>query len=289
MIERISNPIITKKIIEQNNFYFKKNFGQNFLVDSNILDNIIDAAKITKDDFVLEIGPGIGSLTQYLAENARKVVAVEIDPKLIPILKGTVGEYDNLEIINADILKLDINKLIDEKNDGKPIKVVANLPYYITTPIIMELLEKNVNVESITVMVQREVAERMQASEGTKDYGTLSIAVQYYSDANIDFIVPPNCFMPKPNVDSAVITLTILDQKRVTPKSEELMFKLVKCAFGQRRKTLLNTLFNLGKFDLTKEELLSAIVNCGLSEKIRGEALSIEEFAKLADEIYNLV
>lgn len=286
MIERISSPIKTKEIIEKNNFYFKKNFGQNFLVDSNILDNIISAANITKDDFVLEIGPGIGSLTQYLAESAGKVVAVEIDTNLIPILKETVGDYDNLEIINEDILKLDINALVAEKNNSKPIKVVANLPYYITTPIIMELLEKKVNVESITVMVQREVAARMQASAGTKDYGALSIAVQFYSDAKTDFIVPPSCFMPRPNVDSAVITLTLLGKKKVETIDQDFMFHIVKCAFGQRRKTLMNTLNNLGKLNLSKEEITEAITSIGISEKIRGEALTIEQFALLSDELY---
>ena len=286
MIERISSPIKTKEIIEKNNFYFKKNFGQNFLIDSNVLDNIISAANITKDDFVLEIGPGIGSLTQYLAENAGRVVAVEIDTNLIPILKETVGSYDNLEIINEDILKLDINSLVAEKNNGKPIKVVANLPYYITTPIIMELLEKKVNVESITVMVQREVAARMQASAGTKDYGALSVAVQFYSDAKTDFIVPPNCFMPRPNVDSAVITLNLLERKKVETINQDFMFHIVKCAFGQRRKTLMNTLYNLGKLNLSKDEITEAITSIGVSEKIRGEALTIEQFAVLSDELY---
>lgn len=285
MIERISSPIKTKEIIEKNNFYFKKNFGQNFLIDSNILDNIITAAKITQEDFVLEIGPGIGSLTQYLAENASKVVAVEIDTNLIPILKETVGSYDNLEIINEDILKLDINDLVAKKNNGKPIKVVANLPYYITTPIIMNLLEKKVNVESITVMVQREVADRMQASTGTKDYGALSIAVQFYSDAKTDFIVPPNCFMPRPNVDSAVITLNLLQKQKVETINQDFMFHIVKCAFGQRRKTLMNTLYNLGKLNLSKEEITEAITSIGLSEKIRGEALTIQHFALLSDEL----
>ncbi|MGE4215180.1 MAG: 16S rRNA (adenine(1518)-N(6)/adenine(1519)-N(6))-dimethyltransferase RsmA [Anaerotignaceae bacterium] len=286
MIERISSPLKTKEIIEKNNFYFKKNFGQNFLIDSNILDNIISAANITKDDFVLEIGPGIGSLTQYLAESAGKVVAVEIDNNLIPILKETVGGYDNLEIINEDILKLDINALVDEKNNGNPIKVVANLPYYITTPIIMELLEKKVNVESITVMVQREVAARMQATAGTKDYGALSVAVQFYSDAKTDFIVPPNCFMPRPTVDSAVITLNLLNKQKVEIIDQDFMFHIVKCAFGQRRKTLMNTLNNLGKLNISKEEITEAITSIGVSEKIRGEALTIQQFALLSDELY---
>ena len=286
MRERISTPSKTKEIIEKNGFNFKKNFGQNFLIDQNILDNIIDAAEITKDDFVLEIGPGIGSLTQYLAENAGKVVAVEIDKTLIPILSETLAGYDNLEIINEDVLKLDINKLIDEKNAGKPIKVVANLPYYITTPIIMELLERRMNVKSITVMVQKEVADRMQAKPKTKDYGALTAAVQYYSDANINFIVPPGCFMPRPNVDSAVITLDIRQENIYDVKDENLMFRIIKAAFGQRRKTLLNGLNNTANLNLSKEELTSSLIELGVDERIRGEALSVEEFARLSNIIY---
>jgi len=286
MRERISTPSKTKEIIEKNNFYFKKNFGQNFLIDQNVLGNIIDAANITKDDFVLEIGPGIGSLTQYLVENAGKVVAVEIDKNLIPILSETMVGYDNLEIINEDVLKLDINALIDEKNDGKPIKVVANLPYYITTPIIMELLERRMNVESITVMVQKEVADRMQAKPKSKDYGALTVAVQYYSDAAINFIVPPGCFMPRPAVDSAVITLNIRRENIYDVKDEVLMFKIVKAAFGQRRKTLLNSLNNAASIPLSKEVLTGIIVGMGLDERIRGEALSVEEFAELSNKIH---
>lgn len=288
MIERISTPTRTKEIIEKNNFYFKKNFGQNFLIDSNVIDNIIDAAKITSEDFVLEIGPGIGSLTQYLAESARKVVAVEIDTNLIPILNETVGMYENLEIINEDILKLDINKLVEEKNDGKPIKVVANLPYYITTPIIMELLEKRINVESITVMVQKEVADRMQAKAGTKDYGALTVAVQFYSKAETDFIVPPNCFMPKPGVDSAVITLNLLEKENINIVDHDFFFHIVKCSFGQRRKTLMNTLNNLGKLGLSKEELLQAITSLGVDERIRGEALTIGQLAELSNKLWEM-
>lgn len=286
MRERISTPSKTKEIIEKNNFYFKKNFGQNFLIDQNVLGNIIDAAGITKEDFVLEIGPGIGSLTQYLAENAGKVVAVEIDKNLIPILSETMAGYDNLEIINEDVLKLDINALIDEKNGGKPIKVVANLPYYITTPIIMELLERRMNVESITVMVQKEVADRMQAKPKSKDYGALTVAVQYYSDAAINFIVPPGCFMPRPAVDSAVITLNIRRENIYDVKDEVLMFKIVKAAFGQRRKTLLNSLNNAASIPLSKEVLTGIIVGMGLDERIRGEALSVEEFAELSNKIH---
>lgn len=289
MRERISTPSMTKEIIEKNNFYFKKNFGQNFLIDQNVLNNIIDAAEITKDDFVLEIGPGIGSLTQYLAENAGKVVAVEIDKNLIPILSETLAGYDNLEIINEDVLKLDINALIAEKNNGKPIKVVANLPYYITTPIIMELLERRMNVTSITVMVQKEVADRMQAKPKTKDYGALTAAVQYYSDAEINFIVPPGCFMPRPNVDSAVITLKIKQGNAYNVKDENLMFGIIKAAFGQRRKTLLNGLNNLAKLNLSKEELTASLSELGVDERIRGEALSVEQFAALSNIIYDKI
>ena len=280
---------MTKEIIEKNNFYFKKNFGQNFLIDQNVLNNIIEAADITKDDFVLEIGPGIGSLTQYLAENAGKVVAVEIDKNLIPILSETLAGYDNLEIINEDVLKLDINALIAEKNNGKPIKVVANLPYYITTPIIMELLERRMNVTSITVMVQKEVADRMQAKPKTKDYGALTAAVQYYSDAEINFIVPPGYFMPRPNVDSAVITLKIKHGNTFNVKDENLMFGIIKAAFGQRRKTLLNGLNNLAKLNLSKEELTASLTELGVDERIRGEALSVEQFAALSNIIYDKI
>lgn len=287
MSERISTPSKTREIIEKNSFYFKKNFGQNFLIDSNIIDKIVLSAGITKDDCVLEIGPGIGSLTQVLAENAKKVIAVEIDNNLIPILGETVGEYENLEIINSDILKLDINDVINEKNDGNAIKVVANLPYYITTPIIMELLEKKANIKSMTVMVQKEVAERMQAKPSQKDYGALSLAVQYYSHAQIDIIVPPSCFMPRPNVASAVITLNVYDEPPIKAKDEDLLFRVIKCAFGQRRKTLLNCFINIGEFGLTKEEYLNIIKLADLDERIRGEALSLKEFAVLADLIYD--
>ncbi len=286
MTERISTPSKTKQIIEENGFHFKKNFGQNFLIDSNILENIASCADITKEDCVLEIGPGIGSLTQVLAETAREVVAVEIDTTLIPILNETLKDYDNVEILNQDILKTDIDKIIEEKNGGKPIKVVANLPYYITTPIIMDLLENKRPIDTITVMVQKEVAERMQAEPNGKEYGALSIAVQYYCDANLDMIVQPSCFMPRPKVASAVITLQVLPERKVKTKDETLFFHLVKSAFGQRRKTLLNCLNNLGKLNLSKEELTSIIVSLGWDERIRGEALGIQEFAALTDVIY---
>ncbi|WP_312071529.1 16S rRNA (adenine(1518)-N(6)/adenine(1519)-N(6))-dimethyltransferase RsmA [Anaerotignum propionicum] len=287
MTERISTPSKTKQIIEENHFTFKKNFGQNFLIDSNILDNISECADITKEDCVLEIGPGIGSLTQVLAENAREVVAVEIDRTLIPILKQTLTGYDNVKILNQDILKTDIDAIIAEKNNGKPIKVVANLPYYITTPIIMDLLEKERHIDSITVMVQKEVAERMQAGPKEKEYGALSIAVQYYCDANLDMIVQPSCFMPRPKVASAVITLKVLPQRKVITKDENLFFHLVKCAFGQRRKTLLNSLNNQGDLNLSKEELTAIITSLGWDERIRGEALRIQDFAILTDAIFD--
>ena len=284
-MERIATPSVTKKIIEQNEFYFKKNFGQNFLIDSNILQNIIEYADITEEDCVLEIGPGIGSLTQVLAERAKKVIAVEIDKHLIPILQQTVGEYQNIEIRNQDILKTDIDEIIQNENDGKDIKIVANLPYYITTPIIMDLLENHRKVESITVMVQKEVAERMQAQFGSKDYGALSIAVQYYCEAKINMIVPPSCFMPKPKVSSAVITLKLRKEPILKGIDEKLFFHIVKCAFGQRRKTLLNSLYNQSKLGFSKQMLTQAIQNVVLDEKVRGEALSLEQFGRLTNEI----
>lgn len=287
MSERISTPKRTKEIIEKYGFYFKKNFGQNFLIDSNVLDNIVESAGVTEDDFVFEIGPGIGSLTQVIAENAKGVLAIEIDTNLIPILKDTLSDYDNVEIINQDVLKVDLNSLIEEKNNGNPVKVVANLPYYITTPIIMELLEKKLNISSITVMVQKEVAERMQAGPKNKEYGALSVAVQYYCDASIDIIVQPSCFMPRPKVASAVITLKLLDKPKIDVKDEELFFKVVKCAFGQRRKTLMNSLFNQGGFNISKEDLTEIIKSCNLDEKVRGEALSLSDFGNISDKIYD--
>ena len=285
MAERISTPSRTKQIIEANRFAFKKNFGQNFLIDSNILDRIADCAGVTSEDCVLEIGPGIGSLTQVLAERARRVIAVEIDRTLIPILEQTLADYDNVEILNQDILKTDIDAIIREKNDGRAIKVVANLPYYITTPILMDLLEKERHVESITVMVQKEVAERMQAAPGEKEYGALSVAVQYYCDAHLDMIVQPSCFMPRPKVASAVITLKVLPARKVAASDEALFFHLVKCAFGQRRKTLLNSLFNQGGLGLSKEDLSEILRSLGWDDRIRGEKLSLAEFAALTDAI----
>ena len=285
MVQKIATPTRTKEIIEANHFYFKKNYGQNFLIDSNILDGILQSAGVTDEDCVLEIGPGIGSLTQMLADTAKKVIAVEIDSHLIPILKGTLAGYNNICLLNQDILKTDIDKLIIDENNGEAIRVVANLPYYITTPIIMDLLENHRNVKSITVMVQKEVAERMQAKPGTKDYGALSIAVQYYCEAGMDMIVPPSCFMPKPKVASAVISLHLRTEPLVQVINEQLFFHVVKCAFGQRRKTLLNSLFNLGEFALDKETLTAIIQQVGLDERVRGEALSIEKFGQLTNAI----
>ncbi len=285
MTERIATPLRTRAIMERYGFNFKKGFGQNFLIDSNILDNIADAAGINKDDTVLEIGPGFGALTQVVAERAKRVIALEIDTKLIPILSETLADYDNIEIINTDVLKCDIEKLAEEKNDGKPFKVVANLPYYITTPIIMDMLEKKNAVRSMTVMVQKEVAERMQAGPKNSDYGALSIAVQFYSEAHIDMIVQPSCFMPRPKVASAVITLSLRDKPAVEVCDKALFFKLVKCAFGQRRKTLLNTLCNQGGFGLSKKEMTEVINSAGLDEKIRGEAMSLEDFARLTERV----
>ena len=289
MTERIATPIRTRAIMERYGFNFKKGFGQNFLIDTNVLDNIADAAGITSEDTVLEIGPGFGSLTQTVAERAKKVISLEIDTKLIPILNETLADYNNIEIINKDILKCDIDELSREKNDGKPFKVVANLPYYITTPIIMDMLEKHSAVTSMTVMVQKEVAERMQAGPKSSDYGALSVAVQFYADTNIDMIVQPSCFMPRPKVASAVITLKLRDKPSVDVKDKKLFFHIVKCAFGQRRKTLLNTLCNQGNFNMTKEEIGEIIRSAGLDERIRGEAMSLQEFGVLADKFYNII
>lgn len=273
----------TLKVLEKYNFDFKKKFGQNFLIDTNVLENIVEGAGITKDDCVLEIGPGIGTMTQYLCENARFVIAVEIDKTLIPVLNDTLSEYDNKIIINEDVLKVDINELAKEYNDGKPIKVVANLPYYITTPIIMGLFESHVPLDSITVMVQKEVAERMQVGPGTKDYGALSLAVQYYSVPKVLMIVSSGCFIPRPNVDSAVIKLTCHKENPVIVKDEALMFSLIRASFNQRRKTLVNGLSNAGLKDITKDRVVAALNEMGLSETIRGEALTLSDFARLSD------
>lgn len=279
----LGNPQETIAVLNKYQFTFQKKFGQNFLIDTHVLDKIISAAGITEDDFVLEIGPGIGTMTQYLASAAREVCAVEIDKSLIPILEDTLKEYDNVTVINEDILKVDIGKLAEEKNQGRPIKVVANLPYYITTPIIMGLFESHVPVESITVMVQKEVADRMQVGPGMKEYGALSLAVQYYAKPYIVANVPPNCFMPRPKVGSAVIRLTRHDQPPVQVKDEKLLFSIIRASFNQRRKTLANGLKNYEGFHFTKEEIEAAIAQCGFSPSIRGEALSLKEFAMLAD------
>lgn len=281
----LGNPKNTIEVLQKYQFNFQKKFGQNFLIDTGILEEIIEAAQITKDDFVLEIGPGIGTMTQYLCEAARAVVAVEIDTNLIPILKDTLAEYNNVDVLNEDILKVNISKLAEEKNNGKPIKVVANLPYYITTPIIMGLFEKNVPVDSITVMVQKEVADRMQVGPGTKDYGALSLAVQYYAKPEIVANVPPNCFMPRPKVGSAVIRLTRHEVMPVETKNEKLMFSIIRASFNQRRKTLANGLKNSELLHFSKEEIEAAITACGWPLTIRGEALNLQEFARLTDEL----
>ena len=284
-MEKLSNPKETIQVLQKHEFQFKKKFGQNFLIDPHVLDKIVDAAQITKDDFVLEIGPGIGTLTQYLCENARQVLAVEIDDKLIPILKETLQPYDNVEVLHGDILKQDIQQIADTYNDGKPIKVVANLPYYITTPIIMELFESHVPLANVTVMVQKEVADRMKAEPGTKDYGALSLAVQYYAKPYIAAFVPPNCFMPRPNVGSAVIRLDCLARVPVEVHNEKLMFRLIRASFNQRRKILQNGIANSAELSFTKEQAARAIEQAGFDVRIRGEKLGLEEFARLADEL----
>ena len=281
----LGNPQNTIAVLQKYNFVFQKKFGQNFLIDTHVLDKIIRAAQITEEDCVLEIGPGIGTMTQYLACAARRVIAVEIDRALIPILEDTLDGYENVRVINEDVLKVDIAKLAEEENGGRPIKVVANLPYYITTPIIMGLFEKHVPVKSITVMVQKEVADRMQTGPGSKDYGALSLAVQYYADPYIVANVPPNCFMPRPKVVSAVIRLDLHEEPPVKVKDEKLMFRLIRASFNQRRKTLANGLKNSPELDFTKEEIEAAILSLGKGPSIRGEALTLAEFAALADRL----
>lgn len=273
----------TIEVLQKYNFAFQKRFGQNFLIDTHVLEKIIASAQITKDDFVLEIGPGIGTMTQYLAEAAREVAAVEIDHTLIPILADTLKDWDNVTVINNDILKVDIRALALEKNQGRPIKVVANLPYYITTPIIMGLFENQVPIDSITIMVQKEVADRMQVGPGTKDYGALSLAVQYYAKPQIVANVPPNCFMPRPKVGSAVIRLERYEKPPVDVNDEKLMFRIIRASFNQRRKTLVNGLKNSPEIHFSKEQIEQALESCGLSLNIRGEALTLEQFAQLAN------
>ncbi len=282
-MEKLSNPQQTIQVLQKHDFTFKKKFGQNFLIDPHVLDKIVDAAQITKEDFVLEIGPGIGTLTQYLCEHARQVLAVEIDKTLIPILQDTLSSYNNVDILQGDILKQDIQAIADQYNEGNPIKVVANLPYYITTPIIMELFESHVPLQNVTVMVQKEVADRMKAEPGSKDCGALSLAVQYYAQPYIAAFVPPNCFMPRPNVGSAVIRLDCLAKTPVEVKDEKLMFRLIRASFNQRRKTLQNGIANSSELSYTKAQVAEALEQAGLMANIRGEKLGLSEFAKLAD------
>lgn len=281
----LGTPTSTLEVLKKYNFSFQKKFGQNFLIDSNILEGIVDKAKISEEDCVLEIGPGIGSMTQYLAERAKKVIAVEIDKVLIPILEDTLSAYDNVKVLNQDILKVDIQKLVEEENDGKPIKVVANLPYYITTPIIMGLFEKDVLLDSITVMVQKEVADRMKVGPGTKDYGALSLAVQYYARPEIVMEVPPSCFMPKPRVGSAVIRLEKYQDKRVQVKDAKYMFKIIRASFNQRRKTLVNGLMNAGNLQVSKQDILEVLEEMELSPTVRGETFTLEVFAEFSDRL----
>ena len=281
----LGNPQNTIAVLQKYQFTFQKKFGQNFLIDTHVLDKIIRSAEITKEDLVLEIGPGIGTMTQYLACAAGKVIAVEVDKALLPILKDTLDGYENVQIINNDILKVDIAELVEKENAGRPIKVAANLPYYITTPIIMGLLENHVPVKSITVMVQKEVADRMQAGPGTKDYGALSLAVQYYARPEILFTVSPGCFMPRPNVGSAVIRLVRYVDNPVSVRDEAHMFSLIRAAFGQRRKTLVNGLANAGNLQITKEQTLHALEEMHLDASVRGEALTLSQFAMLSNII----
>ena len=279
----LGNPTGTIEILRKYNFNFQKRYGQNFLIDSHILEKIIDAAGITKEDCVLEIGPGIGTMTQYLAESAGEVAAVEIDRALIPILKDTLSDYRNVTVINEDILKVDINSLVRERNQDRPIKVVANLPYYITTPIIMGLFESHVPLKSITVMVQKEVAQRMQVGPGTKDYGALSLAVQYYAKPQIVADVSPNCFIPRPQVGSAVIRLDRYEKPRIAVDDEEVLFAVIRAAFNQRRKTLANSLGNAGELEITRQQTSQALAALGLDPAVRGEALTLQEFADLTN------
>ncbi len=278
-------PRNTIEILQKYNFMFQKKFGQNFLIDTHVLDKIIRSAEVTKDDCILEIGPGIGTMTQYLAESAGRVIAVEIDANLIPILKETLAGYDNVTVLHGDILKTDIQKLTEEYNGGRPVKVVANLPYYITTPIIMNLLEGSAPVENITVMVQKEVADRMQTGPGSKDYGALSLAVQYYAEPYIVANVPPNCFMPRPNVGSAVIRLTKRKEPPVQVSDPDLMFRLIRASFNQRRKTLLNGLSNAAELPFSREEVAAALEELGLAAAVRGETLTLAQFAALAEKL----
>ena len=284
-MSELSNFKNTQDIIKKHNFSIQKKYGQNFLIDEHVLNKIIAAAELSKDDYVIEIGPGIGTMTERMAPECKHVTAIEIDKELIPILSETLSRFDNVDIINEDVLKVDLNKLIAERNDNKPVKVVANLPYYITTPIIMSLLENKIPIDTITVMVQKEVADRMMVGPGTKDYGALSLAVQYYAKPYIVANVPMNCFIPRPNVASAVIRLTCHKEPPVTVKDEKLMFNLIRASFNQRRKTLINGISNFSGLSFTKEQVAMALNSIGLSENIRGEALDLEKFAKLSDAL----
>lgn len=281
----LGNTKNTIEVLQKYNFNFQKKFGQNFLIDGNILDKIVDAAEITEEDCVLEIGPGIGTMTQYLAERAKMVIAVEIDKNLIPILQDTLSSYNNVTVINEDILKVDINRIVDEQNGGRPIKVVANLPYYITTPIIMALFENHVALQSITIMVQKEVADRMRVGPGTKDYGALSLAVQYYAYPEIVVRVPASCFMPRPNVDSTVIRLTRYEKPPVEVKDEAYLFAVIRASFNQRRKTLVNGLTNAANLGISKEKIIEVLEQMGLSLTIRGETLTLGQFAELSNRL----
>lgn len=281
----LGNTRNTAEIIGKYQFHFQKKFGQNFLIDSNILDKIIESAQLTKDDCVLEIGPGIGTMTQYLAEQAGEVVAVEIDKNLIPILEDTLSDYSNVTILNEDILKVDIGKIVEERNGGKPIKVVANLPYYITTPIIMALFESHVPLLSVTIMVQKEMADRMQVGPGTKDYGALSLAVQYYAKPEIITRVPASCFMPRPNVDSTVIRLTRYEKPPVEVENEAYLFAVIRASFNQRRKTLANGLANAGNLGVNRQIVEETLDEMGLSRQIRGEALNLKQFTDLSNRL----
>lgn len=281
----LGNPARCSAVLKKYGFSFRKKYGQNFLINTGVLESIVDTAGITKDDFVLEIGPGIGTLTQYLASYAGRVVAVEIDQTLLPILEDTLSGWDNVEILSADILKTDIRKIADEKNEGRPIKICANLPYYITTPILMALLESGAPISDLTVMVQKEVAERMVTGPGSKEYGALSLAVQYYTKPEISFIVPPSSFMPRPHVDSAVVHMELYREPPVQVDDEAMLFKVIRASFNERRKTLQNGLSHYSEFDFTKEEIKEAIEQCGLPPAVRGEKLALSEFACLANAL----
>lgn len=286
-MDRLSSHKATKSVVEKHNFKFSKSLGQNFLIDDNVIDKILNGARLSEGDNIIEVGPGIGTLTREMGKIADKVVAIEIDKSLIPILKETLGEFDNIEVVNNDILKVNIEELVKEKFDNKPIKLVANLPYYITTPIVMKFLEENIPVTDIVVMVQKEVADRMNAKPSTKDYGALSVAVQYYCDTEIVAKAPRHMFIPQPNVDSTVIGLHVREEKKYNVDNEDIFFKTVKASFGQRRKTLLNSLGGLGF--LNKDEIKEVLKQANIDEKRRGETLTIEEFATLSNVINSKV